>query len=212
MSNLNKAYKSMAYMEMVERNQRRRENYKWVTHSEEQLVVYSYLQKEINKINKKYGQEQMPRTVLFETKEQRMDYNGRTARGKAAYAREMVKLADLRYERNVLANVEKISREDKELALKYKEECENKANQIFNAYREVAKIREENKNLVWGSLCIGIISGVVAIFFPLILIMSLSIIVAAIVKRITNKGYGGSFKEKMLEKYIAGHNEEDHKE
>ena len=59
MKNFNRAYKSMAYMEMAERAERRSNNYKWIEHSEQQLVAYSYLQKELNKINKKYGQEEM---------------------------------------------------------------------------------------------------------------------------------------------------------
>nr|DAE99853.1 MAG TPA: hypothetical protein [Caudoviricetes sp.] len=212
MKNFNRAYKSMAYMEMAERTARRNNNYKWIEHSEQQLVAYSYLQKELNKINKKYGQEEMPKTVLFETREERMDYNGRTVRGKAAYARSKVELAELRYRRNVLANFEKISREDKELALKYKEECEDKANQIFDAYRVVSKIKEDNKILVPTAICLGFLGGIMSLLSIYIGIILLIVPVAAVVRIIMNRGFGGRFNEKLLEKYIEKQNKKDHKE
>ena len=212
MKNFNRAYKSMAYMEMAERTARRNNNYKWIEHSEQQLVAYSYLQKVLNKINKKYGQEEMPKTVLFETREERMDYNGRTVRGKAAYARSKVELAELRYRRNVLANFEKISREDKELALKYKEECEDKANQIFDAYRVVSKIKEDNKILVPTAICLGFLGGIMSLLSIYIGIILLIVPVAAVVRIIMNRGFGGRFNEKLLEKYIEKQNKKDHKE
>lgn len=212
MKNFNRAYKSMAYMEMAERTARRNNNYKWIEHSEQQLVAYSYLQKELNKINKKYGQEEMPKTVLLETREERMDYNGRTVRGKAAYARKKVELAELRYRRNVLANFEKISREDKELALKYKEECEDKANQIFDAYRVVSQIKEDNKILVPTAICLGLVGGVVSMISIEIGIIFLIIPLAAVLRLIMNRGFGGRFSEKLLEKYIEKQNKKDHKE
>lgn len=212
MKNFNRAYKSMAYMEMAERTARRNNNYKWIEHSEQQLVAYSYLQKELNKINKKYGQEEMPKTVLLETREERMDYNGRTVRGKAVYARKKVELAELRYRRNVLANFEKISREDKELALKYKEECEDKANQIFDAYRVVSQIKEDNKILVPTAICLGLVGGVVSMISIEIGIIFLIIPLAAVLRLIMNRGFGGRFSEKLLEKYIEKQNKKDHKE
>ncbi len=211
MKNFNRAYKSMAYMEMAERTARRNNNYKWIEHSEQQLVAYSYLQKELNKINKKYGQEEMPKTVLFETREERMDYNGRTVRGKAAYARSKVELAELRYRKNVLANFEKISRGDKELALKYKEECEDKANQIFDAYRVVSKIKEANKILVPTAICLGFLGGVMSLLSIYLGIILLIVPGAAVLRLIMNMRFSGRFNEKLLEKYIEKQNKKDHK-
>lgn len=212
MKNFNRAYNSMAYMEMAERTERRSNNYKWIEHSERQLVAYSYLQKELNKINKKYGQEKMPKTVLFETSEARMDYNGRTVRGKALYARSRVELAELRYKRNVLANFEKISREDKELALKYKEECEDKANQIFDACRVLSKIKDDNKLLVPTAICLGFVGGIMSLLSIYVGIILLIVPVAAVVRLIMNMRFGGRFNEKLLEKYIEKQNKKDHKE
>ena len=212
MKNFNRAYKSMAYIEMSQRAERRCNNYKWIEHSEQQLVAYSYLQKELNKINKKYGQEEMPKTVLFETREERMDYNGRTVRGQAVYASSKVKLADLRFRRNVLANFEKISREDKELALKYKEECEDKANQIFDAYRVLSKIKEDNKVLVPTAICLGFLGGVMSLLSIYVGIILLIVPVAAVIRLIMNMKFGGRFNEKLLEKYIEKQNKKDHKE
>lgn len=212
MKNFNRAYKSMAYMEMAERAERRSNNYKWIEHSEQQLVAYSYLQKELNKINKKYGQEEMPKTVLFETREERMDYNGRTVRGKAVYASSKVELADLRFRRNVLANFEKISREDKELALKYKEECEDKANQIFDAYRVLSKIKEDNKILVPTAICLGFLGGIMSLLSIYLGMILLIVPVAAVIRLIMNMRFSGRFNEKLLEKYIEKQNKKDHKE
>lgn len=212
MKNFDRAYKSMAYMEMAERAQRRNNNYKWIEHSEQQLVAYSYLQKELNKINKKYGQEEMPKTVLFETRKERMDYNGRTVRGKALYASKKVELADLRFRRNVLANFEKISREDKELALKYKEECEDKANQIFDAYRVLSKIKEDNKILVPTAICLGFVGGVMSLLSIELGIILLIVPGAAVLRLIMNMRFSGRFNEKLLEKYIEKQNKKDHKE
>lgn len=212
MKNFDRAYKSMAYMEMAERTARRNNNYKWIEHSEQQLVAYSYLQKELNKINKKYGQEEMPKTVLFETREERMDYNGRTVRNQAVYASRKVELADLRFRRNVLANFEKISREDKELALKYKEECEDKANQIFDAYRVLSKIKEDIKAVVPTAICLGILGGVMSLVSIEIGIILLILPGAAVVKLIMNRRFLGRFNEKLLEKYIKIQNKKDHKE
>lgn len=212
MKNFDRAYKSMAYMEMAERAERRDNNYKWIEHSKQQLVAYSYLQKELNKINKKYGQEEMSKTVLFETREERMDYNGRTVRGKALYASSKVKLAELRFRRNVLANFEKISREDKELALKYKEECEDKANQIFDAYRVLSKIKEDNKVLVPTAICLGFLGGVMSLLSIELGIILLIVPVTAVVRLIMNMRFSGRFNEKLLEKYIEKQNKKDHKE
>ena len=212
MKNFNRAYKSMAYMEMAERAERRSNNYKWIEHSKQQLVAYSYLQKELNKINKKYGQEEMPKTVLFETREERMDYNGRTVRGQAVYARSKVELAELRFRRNVLANFEKISREDKELALKYKEECEDKANQIFDAYRVLSKIKEDNKILVPTAICLGFLGGVMSLLSIYVGIILLIVPGAAVLRLIMNMRFCGKFNEKLLEKYIEKQNKKDHKE
>ena len=212
MKNFDRAYKSMAYMEMAQRAERRCNNYKWIEHSEQKLVAYSYLQKELNKINKKYGQEEMPKTVLFETREERMDYNGRTVRGQAVYASNKVKLADLRFRRNVLANFEKISREDKELALKYKEECEDKANQIFDAYRVLSKIKEDNKVLVPTAICLGFLGGVMSLLSIELGIILLIVPGAAVLRLIMNMRFAGRFNEKLLEKYIEKQNKKDHKE
>ena len=212
MKNFNRAYKSMAYAEMAERAERRNNNYKWIEHSKQQLVAYSYLQKELNKINKKYGQEEMPKTVLFETREERMDYNGRTVRGQAVYASSKVELAELRFRRNVLANFEKISREDKELALKYKEECEDKANQIFDAYRVLSKIKEDNKILVPTAICLGFLGGVMSLLSIYLGIILLIVPGAAVLRLIMNMRFSGRFNEKLLEKYIEKQNKKDHKE
>lgn len=212
MKNLDRAYKSMAYMEMSERTTRRVNNYKWIEHSEYQLVTYSYLQKELNKINKKYGQEEMPKTVLFETRKERMDYNGRTVRGQAVYASKKVELADLRFRRNVLANFEKISREDKELALKYKEECEDKANQIFDAYRVLSKIKEDNKTIIPAAICLGFVGGIMSLLSICVGMAFLIIPAATVVRLIMNMKYSGRFSEKLLEKYIEKQNKKDHKE
>lgn len=212
MKNSNKAYKSMAYMEMAERTERRNNNYKWIEHSEQRLVAFSYLQKELNKINKKYGQEEMPKTVLFETREERMDYNGRTVRGQAVYASRKAELADLRFRRNVLANFEKISREDKELALKYKKECEDKANQIFDAYRVLSKIKEDNKILFPTAICLGILGGIMSLLSIYLGMVLLIVPGAEVIQLIMNMRFAGRFNEKLLEKYIEKQNKKDHKE
>ena len=39
MKNFDRAYKSMAYMEMAERTERRINNYNWIEHSEQKYVL-----------------------------------------------------------------------------------------------------------------------------------------------------------------------------
>jgi len=199
--------KRMSYTEMyyAGKMMKKGDEYVYKSYVIEQLNLYKLIQREVNKVNKKYNVKEYSIVGLYDTTEERLNYYRISLKAQGTYIRKRVELADTKLKIGILENTKTILEKDKDLAKKYQEEANETADLYINAYKDIRFI--QNKQDRFGIKAIGVeIASIIGILicWPIGVIATF-ITVPIILYKIVKMGIGYTGKkinEKKIRYYL----------
>lgn len=139
--------RKMSFTEMyyADKMSKKADDYVYRRHVAGQLDLYKLIQKEVNKVNKKYNVKEHSIVGLYDTTEERLDYNRKSLKAQGTYTRKRVELADTKLKIGILENTKTILEKDKDLAKKYQEEANETVDLYINAYKDLKYVVDKKK-------------------------------------------------------------------
>lgn len=198
--------RKMSFIEMyyADKMSKKADDYVYRRHVAGQLDLYKLIQKEVNKVNKKYNVKEHSTVGLCDTTEERLDYNRMSLKTQGTYTRKRVELADTKLKMGILENTKIILEKDKDLAKKYQEEANETVDLYINAYKDLKYVADKWKKHAFKyiGLELACIIGTL-IFFPIGAIATF-IISPIILYKVTQMGWGytGKRNEKEIRYYL----------
>lgn len=198
--------KRMSYTEMYYAGKmiKKGDDYVYRRHVAEQLDLYKLIQKEVNKVSRKYNVKEYSIVGLYDTTEEKLDYNRMSLKAQGTYTRKRVELADTKLKIGILENTKAILEKDKDLAKKYQEEANETMDLYINAYKDLKYVLAKRGRLSFkycGLEIACIIGTLICWQIGVIATLIISPIILYKVARM-GLGYTGKRNEKQIRYYL----------